>query len=121
MIMATVCRNVLRERSASWFAEDRQRRFGKTLDQYERDEGGDVAWQAAQKGLESLKLEIQQNKRDDGPFVLGSTITYGDFLVAAIFNWLERVHPAVYGKFVGYDESFKKLHEACRPWLKRDD
>ena len=91
MIMATVCRNVLREPSAPWFAADRERRFGKTLDEYERDEGGDAAWDAAQKGLESLKLEMKQQKKDDGPFVLGSTVSYGDFLIAAIFTWLERV------------------------------
>ena len=120
MILAAVWRNVLREPSASFFAEDRQRRFGKTIDQLEMDDGGDEAWAAAQRGLESLKLEMKQHKNDNGPFLLGSSLSYGDFLITAIFTWLERADSRIFEKFVGYDESFRSTYEARRPWLERD-
>jgi glutathione S-transferase len=120
MILAAVWRNVLREPSASFFAEDRRQRFGKTLDQLEQDDGGDKGWAAAQKALECLRLEMKQHKNDDGPFLLGSRVSYGDFLITAIFTWLERADSRVFERFVGYDESFRRVYEACRPWLERD-
>ena len=120
MILAAVWRNVLREPSASFFAKDRHRRFGKTLDQLEREDGGDKAWAAAQIGLESLKLDMKQHKKDDGPFLFGSNVSYGDFLITAIFTWLERADSRIFEKFVGYDESFRRVYEACGPWLERD-
>ena len=121
MIWAGLYRNVLREPSASFFAEDRRRRKGKTLEQFQTDEGGEKAWHLAHEGLESLKVELSHHKKDDGPFVLGSAVSYGDFLIAAIFHWLETTDREVYEGFVGFDERFRRLHEACRPWLARND
>ena len=120
MVLAAVQRNVLREPSASWFAEDRTQRFGKTLDQLEKDEGGETAWSAAKDGLEMLKVEMTEHKQDEGPFVLGSTVSYGDLIIAAFFTWFEKADSVLYERFVGYDETFGKHHEACRPWLARD-
>lgn len=121
MIWAGLYRNVLREPSATFFAEDRRRRLGKTLDQYKEANGGDAAWSLAYEGLESLRAEFDQHKTVEGPFLLGNTVSYGDFLIVAILNWLEITDKQVYEGFVGHDERFKRLHEACRPWLKRDD
>ena len=121
MIWAGLYRNVLPEPSATFFAEDRERRKGKTLEQFKADEGGEKAWRLAHEGLEELRTELTQHKRDDGPFVLGSTPSYGDFLIVAIFNWLEIADEEVYEGFVGFDERFRRLHEACRPWLGRND
>lgn len=64
---------------------------------------------------------MSRHRRDDGPFLLGSTVSYGDFLIAAGLTWLEMADKMVYKKFVGYDKCFEELHEACRPWLKRDE
>ena len=121
MIIPIVPRTVLREPSTSWFIKDREKKFGKTLDQYEKDEGGEAAWNATQSRLEQLKQEVSQHKRDDGPFVLGSAVSYSDIMIASVFAWIEKTDGDLFEKFVGYDESFKKLYEACRPWLARDD
>jgi len=120
-ILLAAQRNILGEPSASWFAEDRKQRFGKSLEQVEQDEGGAKAWSAAQPGLEDLKAELSKHKRDDGPFILGGTVSYGDFCIAGFFEWVERADRALYKQICDYDESFTRHHEACQPWLMRDD
>ncbi len=120
-IIPAAQRNILREPSASWHAADRERRFGKSLEQLEEDEGGEKAWDAVKHGLEALKAELSKHKRDDGPFVLGGTVSYGDFLIAGFFEWLKRADDTLYERFIGYDASFKEHHEACQPCLAKDD
>ena len=53
--------------------------------------------------------------------MLGSQVSYADFLAVAVFECLERCDVESYEKVIGYDPVFKNLHEACRPWLERDD
>ena len=71
--------------------------------------------------FDQLKAELHKHKKDEGPFVLGSQVSYGDFIIASFFESVERVDKAVYDRLVGYDDSFKRLHEGCRPWLERDE
>lgn len=114
-------RNVLREPSASWFAEDRARRFGKSLEQMDADEGGEKAWKAAQPGLDALSAVLSKHKRDDGPFILGQEVCYGDFLVAGFFDWIQKSDTAIYQRMMEYDARFKPLCEACQPWMAKDN
>ncbi|KAK5166664.1 uncharacterized protein LTR77_008208 [Saxophila tyrrhenica] len=120
-IILAAQQNILSEGSAAWHAQDRERRFGKSVEQWEKDEGGEKGWKAAQPGLEAVKAELNRHKRDEGPFVLGGTVSYGDFLIAGFFEWLRRADASLYERYVRYDESFKKHREACEPWLARDD
>ena len=48
-------------------------------------------------------------------------VSYGDFVIASLFECIKRVNMKVYERLIGFDESFKQLHLACRPWLVRDD
>ena len=79
-------RNIMREPSTSWHAKDREQRFGKSLEQLDSEDGGEKAWNAAQSCLESLRNELSKSKRDDGPFVLGQTVSYADFAIAGFFD-----------------------------------
>ena len=116
-------RRCLPERSAEYFLEDRKNRFGISLEDLAKYKG-EESWQAGEApggAFEQLKDELQKHKKDEGPFVLGSQVSYGDFVIASFFESLERVDKTLYDRLVGYDASFKRLHEVCRPWLERDD
>lgn len=121
VLLPAVRRGVLREPSASWFAEDRERRFGKSLDQLEREEGGEKAWDAVGPALGGLQAQLERHRVDKGPFVLGSAVSYGDFLVAGVFEWIRRADAALFERIVSLAPVFKSHHEACNPWLARDD
>lgn len=119
--MVTVLHEWLDEPSRSWFAEDRKRRLGMTLEEFAKVKGGEAAWPGTEEGLKKLQGLLTAHKKDEGPFILGSTVSYGDFIIVTLFEGLERIRKDRYEKLVAYDERFKKLHEACRPWLKKDD
>ena len=119
--MAILVKDILREPSASWFAEDRHRRFGITLDELAQQKGGEAGWPAVVEALNKLRTFLTANKKDEGPFVMGGTPSYADFYIVALFEGLERVKKALYAKIVGYDHAFSDLHAACRVWTKRDD
>ena len=117
-------RNMLTDRSAPWFAEDRKKRLGMSLEEFAAQKGREAAFQAAEaKGgaFGKLKDVLTKHRKDDGPFVLGSEVSYGDFVAASLFECFKRGETKMYERFIGYDESFKKLHEACEPWLRKDD
>lgn len=115
---------VLPERSSKFFAEDRAKRFGMPLEDLAANYGGDPAWQAAEApggSLEQLLNVLTKHRKDEGPFVLGSQVSYGDFIVAGLFESYKTIDSKAYERLISFDKSFKDLHEACQPWLQRDD
>jgi len=120
LFMNAIVENVLREPSKTWFAEDRHRRFGMTLAELEK-KVAPTAYENAQPGFEKLKQALTTHKTDEGPFVLGSTPSYGDLIVGALFEGLRRCRPDQLEKMLGYDQSFRDVYEACKQWLHKDD
>ena len=114
-------KEILNERSASWFAEDRKRRWGITLDELAEKNGGEKAWASAVPVMTRLKAFLTENKRDQGPFILGSTPSYGDLYIIALFQAAEVVSKGMYEKIVGFDQAFRDLHEAGRKWTLKVD
>jgi hypothetical protein len=123
LYLFTFVRRYFPERSATFFLEDREKRFGIGLEDLANLKGEELFSAAEAQGgvLEQLKDELHKHKTDDGPFVLGSRVSYGDFPIASLFECAARADPQFYERLVGYDDSFKKLHEACKPWLERDN
>lgn len=116
--------SILPPRSATYFAETRKATFGMSLQEVAAIKGGEQAWKtAAGPGGAAEKLGdlLSKHRKDEGPFVLGSEPSYGDFVAASLFECVERCCKEDYEKLVGLDERFRMLHEACRPWLVRDD
>ena len=120
IFMPRIARDVLLESSVAWFRAAREAAFGMTLDEMERTRGGEQAWEAAEPGFEELKQFMREHKRDEGPFVLGSQVSYVDFVIAALIEACRRIGSDMYERFIGYDESFRALHEACQPWMQDD-
>jgi hypothetical protein len=122
--MLARAKDLLPERSASYFMETRKATFGASLEELAVLKGGPEAWEAAAAPggpAEKLRDVLTKHRKDEGPFALGSQPSYGDFIAAGMFECFERCHPEDYEKLVGLDPTFRALHEACRPWLVRDD
>lgn len=114
-------KKILNEPSASWFAEDRKRRFGMTLDEMAELKGGEKAWPAVVQSMERLRQFLTVRKRDEGPFIMGSTPCYGDLCVVALFESLQTVSVEMYEKVVAFCREFGDLHEAGKKWARQMD
>lgn len=120
VFMPRIARDKLVESSVPWFQEARKERFGMSLDELEQTKGGEQAWEAAQPGFEKLKQFLTDHKQDEGPFVLGSQVSYVDFVLASSMEALRRIGNDMYKRFVSHDERLRELHEACGPWFEGD-
>ena len=112
---------LLQEPSRSWFAKDRESRIGMPLDVVTQKVGGEVGWQKADPLLRRLKDLLGLNKRDSGPFILGSKLSFGDLIIVALFEGLRKVASGEHDRLMKYDTSFQELYEASKPWTERDD
>lgn len=70
VVLPLVPGNLLREPSAEYFLRTRKQAFGMPLAQFEKEQGGDKAWEAATSHLKELGDML---RAEDGPFVLGKT------------------------------------------------
>ena len=120
IIMPLIARNIIPEKHLDYWLEKRRLTFGMPLDEFERQKGGEQAWKAAEPGFAALKEFLTKHKRDQGPFVLGSQVSYADFVVAAMLESARRLSQETYERFMSYDESFRQLHAACGKWLEKD-
>ena len=123
--MVTTKDELLPPRSSEYFARTRKEVFGASLEDCAAAKGGETAWKNAVEPIKKLAAFMKEHRKkgeEDGPFVLGNEPSYADFMIVTMFECYERCHDESYQKVVVEgDLSFKALHEACRPWLKRDD
>ncbi|OCL06103.1 hypothetical protein AOQ84DRAFT_390428 [Glonium stellatum] len=110
--------NLLNERSKEYFERTREVRFGMPLSQMEKDKGGETPWAAAKQPIQELADLL---KEQGGPFFLGKTVSYADFILVAFLHFLKRVDQAVFDRFVAHDPAFSAIYEASQAWLARDD
>lgn len=122
VFMPRIARDIILEEYVEWFREARAQTFGMPLDELERTRGGDQAWEAAGPGLIELTGFLAKQKRDEGPFILGSQVCYADFLIVSMMEALRRIGQDIFDRFIqaSGDESLRKLHEACQRWMEND-
>jgi len=116
-----VLRDILNPRSIPYFTRTREDRFGMSMDELEKSEkGGDKAWENAAPHLSELAGLLKEN---GGPFLMGKTVSFADFVVLALLQMLKRISydGDAFDRVVQTDPSFPVLYEACAEWLKRDD
>lgn len=121
LIMPAVRRDVLCKESDAWFKKDRERRLGAPEEVYEREKGGEVAWKGAEPGQQQLASFLKAQKRDEGPFILGSAVSYPDFVLAGRVEFIRFIGEDNYERLVRPVEGLRELHEACKPWFERND
>ena len=111
--------NVVAEEDVDWFNKDRAARFGMTLQELEKQKGGEPAWESVRSGLESLSEVLRKHKRDQGPFLLGSEPSYGDIIVVAALHMIKTISEEGYERAVSYGKELREVYEAATPWLQK--
>lgn len=111
--------DILEPRCAEFFHRTRKAMFGKPLSELgPKPEQLEKTWKPLRAELEVLASMLKGNKGKSGPFLEGEKAGYGDFLIVSFLAWFERADPKDWDKLVAIgDGEFKRLYEACRPWL----
>ncbi|KAK5681447.1 hypothetical protein LTS10_005977 [Elasticomyces elasticus] len=120
VFMPRVVRTMIVESSVPWVREARQKAFGMSLEELEAAKGGERAWEAAKPGFVELRNLISDHKRDEGPFILGSVVSYADFVVVAALEGFQRIGRDIFDRLVSEVDGLAALHEACSQWTKDD-
>ncbi|KAL5429153.1 hypothetical protein PMIN04_000395 [Paraphaeosphaeria minitans] len=109
---------ILNPRSASYFLETREVRFGKPLSRVLAEDATRKCWEEAGKAATELGRLLRKDA--SGPFFLGAKVSYADFIFVAFLKFLGRVDGEVLERVVGLDEGFVRVYEACKEWSRRD-
>ena len=113
--------NILNEVSAEYWYRTRRERLGMTVQEYEVKGGGDVAYASAEPYVKEITGLLKEH---DGPFFMGTEVSYADFAWVAVLVFLKRLDEVYFAKLLsmsGDEAVHKKLMDACAPWLKRSD
>jgi glutathione S-transferase len=86
-----------------------------TLEVYEVKHGGESAWERAISGLQQLAAILKEDR--SGPFCLGGTLSYADFLIVGLLERCRCLQDGIYERIVGIDSAFQDVYDACnRGW-----
>jgi hypothetical protein len=103
------------------------------LSQLEAEKGGEQCWEEV-KG--PVKEAGDLLRKHGGPFFLGErgmfpvtdqtrqltfAVTYADFIVVGLLEFLRRIDVALLERYLSLDPALGKLYEASAEWLKRAD
>ena len=111
-------RECLSGTSIAYHREARKKTFGMTLEELEATRGGEGAWEKAQPGLEKI-AEIL-NRDPSGPFCMGSTPSYADFIIVGFLEWCRCLQGDVLQRVYNIDPAFEKVYTGCQPFLERN-
>ncbi len=81
--------DILDDRSQDWFLKSRSSMYKKDPRQVCQGEERTKTWLSLWKGLDRLAEHLSRNGSSD--FIIGRSITYADFLLAALFIWAQKV------------------------------
>jgi glutathione S-transferase len=114
-----VLTRVLSDKSIPYFTATREEDIGMPLDQFHRERGM-TAWEESEEAFSKITAMLQEN---EGPFFMGQTVSYADFVYAGVLLFLKGLGDDVFAKLLkasGDDgQAIKTLLEAVRPWSKR--
>ncbi|CAN8096335.1 unnamed protein product [Discula destructiva] len=116
-----VPKRLLNEPSVGYFTREREKRVGMTLDLLEKTEGGDLGFARAEPLLHQVTGWLKEN---EGPFFMGATISYADFVWAGFLIFFRRIGDDKFGHLLektGDPSLHLGLLAALEPWSKRDN
>jgi glutathione S-transferase len=110
----------LPERSREWFYESRNAAFGKPISEVHKEAlaNADEGWKQC---YEPLKEAADLLKKHDGPFFLGQTVSYADFIFTSMLFFVKLLDESAFDKIVSQDPAFSKLYEATSQWFAKDN
>ncbi|KAF2002829.1 glutathione S-transferas-like protein [Amniculicola lignicola CBS 123094] len=111
--------NVLSTESKEFFQIVREEDWGMPLTQLLEEKGGELPW----KNVEApAKVMADWLKKHDGPFFLGSIVSYADFIFVSFLYYLKELDEVkMFERFVALDDVFVKLYDASTEWLMKRD
>jgi len=109
---------LLNERSAEYFHETREKMFGKKLEQVEKDADVSECWEKTKGPVKEAGDLLRKN---GGPFFLGETVSYADFILVSMLHFVKRANEDVYKKLMALDDALPKIYEASKQWLEKED
>ncbi|KAK2592605.1 hypothetical protein QQS21_009712 [Conoideocrella luteorostrata] len=113
--------NLLNEASTQYWYTTRAERVGMPVQEFEKKHGGEAAYEGAEPHLRQMTELL---KETEGPFFMGTDVSYADFVWAAALVFFERVDKGMYREILkrtGDEGPHKLLLDGCAPWLKRND
>ncbi|KAJ9149482.1 Glutathione S-transferase [Pleurostoma richardsiae] len=113
--------NLLNEASVEYWYTTRRQRLGMSVQEYEEKYGGEAAYSGAEPYLRQMTELLKEN---EGPFLMGSEVSYADFTWVALLLFFKRVDEGIFRevlKRTGDEAVHQSLLDACAPWLKRTD
>ncbi|CAF9916288.1 MAG: hypothetical protein HETSPECPRED_002814 [Heterodermia speciosa] len=118
VFMPKVPNGLLNPPSAEYFERTRAERFGKTLSDLGTDSDEEKAWAQVESPLKEMGEIL---KAEGGPFALGKTVSYADFVIVSLLQYAKRVDEAIYERAVAIEPSLRTVFDASKQWLERDD
>lgn len=117
--LTTVPQNILSDASIEYWVTTRTKMVGKPLDELAQEQGGRQAWEAAQPVLHEVEALLRES---EGPFFLGRTVSYADFVWVGFLIFLQRngVLEELY-KVSGDAQLHRDVYEATAPYHARND
>ena len=115
-----VSSRILSEKSIPYFNETRQEEAGMPLQRFYL-EGIETAWNESKTPLSAIASMLRET---DGPFFMGETVSYADFVFAGVLLFFQRSGDDQFSKLLeaSGDEgkAFNALLLAVTPWSARD-
>lgn len=110
---------LLNDASVPYWYRTREAKFGMKLDALDAAEGGDWA-----KAAPLLREVTRWLGEEEGPFFMGDTASYADFVWAGFLIFFRRVGNDKFAALLeatGDEQVHRRLLEAVEPWSRRDD
>ncbi|KAF3000214.1 hypothetical protein E8E13_007113 [Curvularia kusanoi] len=111
---------ILPERSQEYFYKTRTAAFGKPISEVHKEAlaNGEEGWKKTEEALAEV---VDLLKKHDGPFFLGQTVSYADFIFTSMLYFVKRLDQGTFDRMVSYDPAFSKLFEASSQWFAKDN
>lgn len=116
--MPKVPNNLLNPKSAEYFQRTRSQAVGMPLAQYQAEKGGETAWKNSEEAIKSMAALLKEN---DGPFLMGDELSYGDFILASAIHFLGRIDKSDGERLVGMDPALGRLMDATKKYFEKSD
>lgn len=118
-----VVKRLLNEVAHPHWYKTREAKFGMSLDQLQKEKGGQEAWDNAKPYLDEITALLKKN--DSGPYFMGDRVSYADFVWGGFLIFYQRIGADVYQQLmqnIGEDAVLhNKLLLALDPWSVRSD
>ncbi|KAH7370151.1 hypothetical protein BKA65DRAFT_487763 [Rhexocercosporidium sp. MPI-PUGE-AT-0058] len=110
---------ILSPAAQEYFRRTREASLGFPLENLLDADREQKAWDAATDSIRAVDELIMTNKAE-GPFVLGAEPSYTDFFIAGSLQCARVVHEKTFERLVIHP-GYKRVYEACLPYMEKKD